>query len=131
MPEMSGIVSSAQPLTSCPEPAGQSRKDKVACPALNINPPHSSKSFLGDIASADGKDFRGWNAFVLSILFDAVIEEWEDRKESVRVDVQQADLERAAVEGGVEQPDLNWISVRGMIERSDLKPLLQFEVQNA
>lgn len=98
---------------------------------LNIKSLRSSKSLLGDIASTDGKDFREQNAFVLSILFDAVIEEWEDRKESVRVDVQQADLEWAAVEGGVEQPDLNWISVRGMIERSDLKPLLQFEVQNA
>ena len=99
--------------------------------ALNINSPRSSKSLLGDIASADGKDFRGWNAFVLSILFDAVIEEWEDRKESVRVDVQQADLERAAVEGGVEQPDLNWIPVRGIVDCADLKALLQLEVQDA
>ena len=91
MPEMQGKTSSFPP-PSCPEPAGQGRKDEVACPALNINPPHSSKSFLGDIASADGKDFRGWNAFVLSILFDAVIEEWEDREKSVFIEVQQPDL---------------------------------------
>ena len=69
--------------------------------------------------------------FVPSILFDAVIEEREERQESVRVDVQQPDLERAAVKRGVEQPDLNRISVRGVIERSDLKSLLQLEVQNA
>ena len=55
--KMTGIVFYAQPPTSCPEPAGQSRKDEVACPALNINPPHSSKSFLGDIVSVDEKDF--------------------------------------------------------------------------
>ena len=60
--------------------------------ALNINSLRSSKSLLGDIASADGKDFRGWNAFVLSILFDAVIEEWEDREKSVFIEVQQPDL---------------------------------------
>ena len=57
MPEMQRKTPSSPP-TSCPEPAGQSRKDEVACPAPNINPPHASKSFLGDIASADGKDFR-------------------------------------------------------------------------
>ena len=98
---------------------------------LNINSLHTSKSLLGDIASADGKDFREQNAFVLSILFDAVIEEREERQKSVRIVVQQADLKRASLRSCVEQPDLNRISVRGMIERSDLKPLLQFEVQNA
>ena len=56
MPENQGKTPS-HPLTSCTEPAGQSRKDEVACPALNINPPHSSKSFLGDIVSVDEKDF--------------------------------------------------------------------------
>ena len=61
-------------------------------PPLNIKSLRSSKSLLGDIASADGKDFREQNAFVLSILFDAVIEEWEDREKSVFIEVHQPDL---------------------------------------
>ena len=54
--KMSGIVFYAQPPTSCPEPAGQRRKDEVA-PRRSVNSLLSSKPFLGDIVSVDEKDF--------------------------------------------------------------------------
>ena len=63
-------------------------------------------------------------------LFRAEVDEGEHREESVRIVIQQSDLDGAAVRSEVEQADLKRIAFARTVERADLDPVFQPPVQD-